>query len=78
MISRVSEIMTGSGLSLIHIWKRDSEQNVITYHGMRELPEYKELCKRYDEEEKKLEQYREECKNKAFDLFSKWFYDLWD
>lgn len=45
---------------------------------MRELPEYKELCKRYDEEEKKLEQYREECKNKAFDLFSKWFYDLWD
>ena len=42
-----------------------------------ELPEYKELCKRYDEEEKKLEQYREECKNKAFDLFSKWFCSLW-
>ena len=54
------------------------EQNVTTYHGMRELPEYKELCKRYDEEEKKLEQYREECKNKAFDLFSEWFYSLWD
>lgn len=32
------------------------EQNVTTYHGMRELSEYKELCKRYDEEEKKLEQ----------------------
>ena len=58
--------------------KRDSEQNVITYHGMRELPEYKELCKRYDEEEKKLEQYREECKNEAFELFSNWFYSLWD
>ena len=58
--------------------KRDSEQNVITYHGMRELPEYKELCKRYDEEEKKLEQYREECKNEAFELFTKWFYSLWD
>ena len=58
--------------------ERDKEQNVTTYHGMCELPEYKELCNRYDKEEKKLEQYREECKNKAFDLFSKWFYSLWD
>ena len=58
--------------------KRDKLRNVITPHNLDELPEYKELCQKYDEEEKKLEQYQEECKNKAFELFSKWFYSLWD
>lgn len=36
-------------------------------------------CKvKYFEYEKELEEYRMECKDKAFALFSKWFYSLWD
>lgn len=30
------------------------------------------------QEEKNLGNYREQCKNQAFELFSKYFYDLWD
>lgn len=32
----------------------------------------------YWEEEKKPETYRDECKDKAFEMFSKWFWHLWD
>ena len=40
------------------------------------MPEYKEICDRYSEEEHKLNVYREHCKNEALELFSKWFYSL--
>jgi len=43
-----------------------------------ELPEYKEIEKKYFDAEKELSEYRERCKNQAFELFSKWFYALWD
>lgn len=43
-----------------------------------ELPEYKDSEDRYYAVEKELTEYREACKNKAFELFSTWFYDLWD
>ena len=40
------------------------------------MPEYKEICKLHSEEERKLSAYREQCKNEALELFSKWFYSL--
>ena len=40
--------------------------------------EYKDIEEKYYEEEKALSQYREDCKNEALELFSKWFYSLWD
>ena len=41
-----------------------------------DMPEYKEICEQYSEEEHKLSAYREKCKNEALELFSKWFYSL--
>ena len=40
------------------------------------MPEYKEICELHSEEERKLNAYRERCKNEALELFSKWFYSL--
>ena len=47
-------------------------------HFPSEIPEYKDIEEKYYEEEKALSQYREDCKNEALELFSKWFYSLWD
>lgn len=47
-------------------------------HFMNELPEYEEISRLYLEEEKKLEQYRERCKDEVFDLMKKYFFALWD
>ena len=49
-----------------------------TVHFMDELPEYKELYGEYRIEERKLEKYREQCKNEAFDMLKEHFYALWD
>lgn len=40
--------------------------------------EYREVENNYYEAEKELEEYRKNCKNRAFELFSKWFHYLWD
>lgn len=47
-------------------------------HFMDELPEYKEISRKYFEEEKRLEEYRRFCKDEAFDLLKQYFFDLWD
>ena len=49
-----------------------------TLHFPSEIPEYKDIEEKYYTEEKALIQYREDCKNEALELFSKWFYSLWD
>jgi hypothetical protein len=49
-----------------------------TVHFMRELPEYKEISDKYDEEQKRLEEYRRACKDEAFDMMKQYFFDLWD
>ena len=41
-------------------------------------PEDKDITKKYLDEDKAIWKYRNECKNEAFELFSKWFWDLWD
>lgn len=43
-----------------------------------DLPEYKDTADKYIAEEKKLSEYRDECKNKGLQLFSEWFWNLWD
>lgn len=58
--------------------KRNKKEHVVTYHSMDELEEYKEICENYMRCEKELAEYRVKCKDKAFHLFSKWFYHLWD
>lgn len=49
-----------------------------TVHFMDELPEYKEIAEKYREEERRLEQYRNACKDEAMDLLKQYFFALWD
>ena len=39
-------------------------------------PEYKEIRKRFNEEDRKLEEYRDQCKREAVALLLKWSYHL--
>jgi len=41
-------------------------------------PDYKELSDNYLKKEEEIEKYREECKNEFFELFSKYFWNMWD
>jgi hypothetical protein len=45
---------------------------------MHELPEYKEISDKYDKEQKRLEEYRNTCKDEAFDMLKRYFFSLWD
>lgn len=56
--------------------KREKETGYSPMYLPSHLPEYKEICKLHSEEERKLNAYREQCKNEALELFSKWFYSL--
>ena len=47
-------------------------------HFTDELPEYIEISDKYHGEERKLEQYRNECKDEAMDMMKKFFFSLWD
>ena len=41
------------------------------------LPKYKEISNLYFNEECKISKYQAQCKDKAIEMFSKWFYSLW-
>jgi hypothetical protein len=41
-------------------------------------PEKEELRKQWIKREEEINQYQNDCKNKAFELFSKYFWSLWD
>ena len=59
--------------------RKDEQENRRVYHyGPWDLPENEAFYEQYYEEDRKLDAYREECKDKAFALFSKWFYALWE
>lgn len=49
-----------------------------TVHFMDELPEYRDIYEKRQAEERKLEAYREQCKNEALDMLKEYFYFLWD
>ena len=48
------------------------------YGKVRLFREYAAIDKLYMEEEKRLMEYREKCKDEAFDLMKKYFFSLWD
>ena len=63
--------------------KEEQEENQrrgggCTVHFMREIPDYKEIDEKYSSEQRKIEKYREECKDKALDLLKEYFFALWD
>lgn len=45
---------------------------------LHDVDEYKDIDEKYLEEARKIDKYRMECKDKAFLMFSRWFYALWD
>lgn len=49
-----------------------------TMHFLSEIPEYADIDSKYKAEEKKLDEYREQCQDEALKLFSKWLPHLWD
>ena len=48
------------------------------YPNLADYPEYRELEEKYDEEEHRVNMYRQNCKEEFFKLFDECFYDLWD
>lgn len=60
--------------------EKAKEKNEGTHrlYMLRDVPEYKEISECYFNESRVLCEYRDDCKNKALELFSKWFWDLWD
>jgi len=58
--------------------KRKEDGRGIRVYFPSDVEEFKPISDRYFEEERKIAQYRHDCKDEALALFSKWFYDLWD
>ncbi|MBQ8317900.1 MAG: hypothetical protein IJX85_06150 [Lachnospiraceae bacterium] len=56
----------------------DNKSGYTTMHTMRDAPEYAEIEKRYMEEDMKLSEYRNQCKDEFFDMMKEHFMDLWD
>ena len=57
---------------------KDKKTHCRTAHFPRELPEYKETAEKHSKREEDLAAYRDKCKDEFFELFSKYFWDLWD
>jgi hypothetical protein len=47
-------------------------------YTLRDVDEYREIAEEYRRESREIDQYRVKCKDEAFQLFSQWFYGLWD
>ena len=58
--------------------QEENEKEYITLHTPSELPEYKDTMDKWITAERELEKYRQKCKDEFFELFSKYFYALWD
>ncbi len=56
----------------------EKEKGTHRLYMLGDVPEYKEISDLYFNESRALGDYRDDCKNKALELFSKWFWDLWD
>lgn len=68
----------GEGLETPAEKKERERTGSRTVHFPSEVPEFAGVEEKYRAEEALLEQYRKECKDEAFQLFSKWFFHLWD
>ncbi len=68
----------GEGLETEEEKEKAKKTGTRRMHFMSEVPEFEEINRLYLEEEKKLEKYREKCKDEAFDLMKKYFFALWD
>lgn len=70
--------MFGEKLQTEEELARHEQTGGIIAHFMGELPEYQEIDEKYKAAEKELEEYREQCRVRAMELFTKWMPHLWD
>ena len=47
-------------------------------YTLRDVDEYRDIAEEYLQEAQEIDRYRAKCKDEAFQLFSQWFYGLWD
>lgn len=48
------------------------------WHLPSELPEYQETLEKWRNSEREIEEYRDKCKDEAFQIIGKYFWNLWD
>lgn len=58
--------------------QENKRTSTVKIHFMNELPAYKQISDLYNEEEKRLDEYRNSCKDEALDMLKQYYYDLWD
>lgn len=56
--------------------KKRAKKGLQRWYFPSDIPEYKEICDSYWDEEEKLTEYRKKCAKDGFELFTKWFYSL--
>ena len=57
---------------------RPDGSEVRKYPNLKDYPEYRELSENYHAESERIVRRRMDCKKEFFELYSTWFYDLWD
>lgn len=58
--------------------EEERKKGYSTLYTPSDVPEYKEICDLYFNEESALDRYRSACKDEGLELFKKWFWNLWD
>ncbi len=60
--------------------RKPEEENGISHrlYTLHDVEEYRDIADKYTQEEREIDTYRMKCKDEAFQLFSQWFYALWD
>lgn len=56
----------------------EKEKGLHRMYMLSDAPEYTEIAELHFAEEREIDRYRSECKDKGLDLFKKWFWNLWD
>lgn len=64
----------GENLEILEEKEERARTGTRTVHFPSEIPEYAGVDEEYRAEEKKLAEHRNQCKDEAFRLFSKWFF----
>ena len=68
----------GEGLKTEEEKAEEKESGSYRWYMLSDVPEYEEIDRLHSEEAQKIQEYRNECKDKGFDLFKLWFWNLWD
>ena len=63
---------------ILGTYQRENTEGLHKMFMPGDVPEFKDISDRYYEEYAAINEYRNQCKDKALELFGKWFWHLWD